>query len=231
MNVNTELSDTAILLGEPARILMLWSLLDGQARPAGELAFFANVSPQSASLHLAKLVKAGMLSVAASGRHRYYTISRPEVAHVVESMAALTPSAVKENSLPRSRPHLQTPDFRIARTCYDHLAGKAAIGIAGALQNKGIITVDKKDFTITKKGIGWLREFNIEIADLKQRRRAMARKCLDWSERQYHIAGALGEALLAEMLRRKWLSLRGDRVVGITLEGRKNLHKVFGVVI
>src|SRR6266487_5615771 len=93
MDVFSELSKVAVLLGEPARTLMLWHLTDGHARPAGELAFLANVSPQSASLHLAKLVEAGMLSVKAQGRHRYYSITKPEVAHVIESMAVLAPAS------------------------------------------------------------------------------------------------------------------------------------------
>ena len=70
----------AMLVGEPARAVMLWSLLDGHRRPAGELAFYANVSAQSASSHLAKLVRAGMLSVEAHGRHRYYRIATSDVA-------------------------------------------------------------------------------------------------------------------------------------------------------
>ena len=42
------------LLADPARAAMVWTLIDGTTRPAGELAFAANVSPQSASAHLAK---------------------------------------------------------------------------------------------------------------------------------------------------------------------------------
>jgi hypothetical protein len=43
---------------------MLLSLLDGRALPAGELAFSANVAPQTASGHLAKVVEGGgLLSV------------------------------------------------------------------------------------------------------------------------------------------------------------------------
>jgi DNA-binding transcriptional ArsR family regulator len=227
MNVAEELTDTALLIGEPARILMLWSLLDGQSRPAGELAFFANVSPQSASVHLAKLVKGKMLSVSSQGRHRYYSITRPEVAHFVESMAAIVPSTAKDRTLPRSR----LPDFRMARTCYDHLAGKVAIDIAAALQKKCFITPDENDFVVTRKGTGIFLDLNIDVAELRQQRRAFARKCLDWSERQYHIAGALGEALLKEFLRRKWIVRRSGRVIGVTLDGRKELNRAFGVVI
>lgn len=226
MNVENELSGVAFLLGEPARALMLWSLLDGQARPAGELAFFANVSPQSASLHLAKLTEAGMLSVTAAGRHRYYTIARPEVAHVIESMAALVPSAAKNKTLPRS----VMPDFHVARTCYDHLAGKLAVEIIGALQGQNVLTSDKEDFVVTANGADWLREFGIEIKKLRRQRRAFARKCLDWSERQHHLAGALGAAIFQELLKRKWLVRSSTgRTVRVTLEGKKNFSNLFGI--
>jgi hypothetical protein len=49
----------AAFIGEPARATMLLSLLDGCALPAGELAFSANVAPQTASGHLAKPVEGG----------------------------------------------------------------------------------------------------------------------------------------------------------------------------
>jgi DNA-binding transcriptional ArsR family regulator len=57
-----ELATVASLLSDTARAAMLVSLLDGRARTAGELAFVAGISPQTASSHLAKLVEAGLVS-------------------------------------------------------------------------------------------------------------------------------------------------------------------------
>ena len=227
MNVSSELLEVAVLLGESARASILWNLLDGQARPAGELAFLANVSPQSASLHLAKLVNAGMLSVKNQGRHRYYAIASPQVAHVIESMETLVPSAVKDKPLSRSK----IPDFRLARTCYDHLAGKLAVDIVGAMQKQGLVSVGKEDFVISETGLRWFSEFGINIDELKRQRRAFASQCLDWSERQYHIAGALGSALLQQLLLRNWIAQQPPgRVVRVTLEGRRNLNNFFGII-
>ncbi len=226
MDVSNELVEVAVLLGEPARVTMLWNLLDGQARPAGELAFLSNVSPQSASLHLGKLVNAGMLKVANQGRHRYYTIANPQIAHVIESMETLIPSAAKSKPLPRS----QMPDFRMARTCYDHLAGKLAVDIVGAMLTNGLVSLGKKDFVISKTGSNWFSEFGIDIDVLKRERRAFARQCLDWSERQYHLAGSLGSAFLKQLIARKWIVPESTgRSVRVTLDGRKNLHTLFGV--
>lgn len=63
---------------------MLLSLLDGRALPAGELAFSANVAPQTASGHLARLVEGGLLSVENQGRHRYYRLAGPDVGTALE---------------------------------------------------------------------------------------------------------------------------------------------------
>lgn len=228
MDVTYELSEIASLIGEPARALMLWSLLDGRTRPAGELAFCANVSPQSASIHLAKLVEAEMLTVEAHGRYRYYSIARAEVAHVIESMAVLIPSAAKSKPFSRAL----GPDFRIARTCYDHLAGKLAVEMAEAMQKQGLLLKGEKDFSITDAGANWLQDFGIEVAELKQNRRAFAKKCLDWSERQHHIAGSLGAALLHRLTENKWIDRsKTGRTLRTSLEGRRKFEKLFEIYL
>ena len=83
MNTTYPLAAVGELIGEPARATILVSLLDGRARTAGELAFIANISAQSASAHLSKLVDGGLLFVRSSGRHRYYYLTGPEVAHAL----------------------------------------------------------------------------------------------------------------------------------------------------
>jgi len=225
MDVFSEFSQIAVLLGEPARILMLWHLLGGEIRPASELAFLANVSPQSASMHLSKLVDAGMLTVSKKGRNRFYSITRAEVANVVESIAALLPSAQKAFNFPKSH----KPDFHLARSCYDHLAGKFAVELAETLQNQNILMIEKDEFVLTETGKVWFSEFGIDIDSLKNQRRVFAKKCLDWSERKYHIAGALGAVLLQELLKRKWFALSEGRTLRLTLEGRKKLNLLFGI--
>src|SRR5580704_7779196 len=77
------------LLGDPARARILIALLDGRARTAGELALAGNISPQSASGHLAKLTTGGMLAVRSQGRHRYYELANADVAHALEATGSL----------------------------------------------------------------------------------------------------------------------------------------------
>jgi DNA-binding transcriptional ArsR family regulator len=73
------IAEIAALVGDPARATMLSALLDGRALTAGELAFTARVTPQTASTHLAKLTETGLLSVIREGRHRYFLLASPKV--------------------------------------------------------------------------------------------------------------------------------------------------------
>ncbi|MGE0129884.1 MAG: ArsR/SmtB family transcription factor [Blastocatellales bacterium] len=240
-DVENELVEIAALIGEPARTMMLWNLSGGEARPAGELAFYANISAQNASAHLAKLVEAGLLTVEAQGRHRYYRITSPEVAHAIEALAALTPTsneisasngaANKAAPLPRG----QTPDLKYARTCYDHLAGRIAVEICAALKNKRFLAAASNGgdgFEVTPEGEMWFRGLGIETDSLRRQRRAFARRCLDWSERQPHLAGALGAALLEQMFRQDWIArVRSSRVIRVTAKGRADLDKLIGLAL
>jgi len=228
MDVKTDLTEIAALIGEPTRVVMLWSLVGGQARPASELAFCANVSAQNASAHLARLVEAGMLAVEARGRHRYYCLAGAEVAHAIEALAALAPSA-KEAA---GSPPRQTPDLKYARTCYDHLAGRMAVEICAALKDKGYLTPVDAEFEVTGKGEKLFRDLGIEIGELRQQRRAFARQCQDWSERRPHIAGALGAALLERMFQRGWIArVRSSRVVRVTAKGREDVYKLLKLTL
>jgi DNA-binding transcriptional ArsR family regulator len=228
MNVKQDLAEIAALIGEPTRVVMLWSLLGGQARPASELAFYANVSAQNASAHLARLVEAGMLEVEAHGRHRYYRLAGAEVANAIEALAALAPSAKEMAGLPPR----QTPDLKYARTCYDHLAGKAAVEICAALKDKGYLKPAGGDFEITSKGEKLFRDLGIEIGELRQQRRAFARQCQDWSERMPHLAGALGAAMLERMFQRGWIvRVRASRIVRVTTKGKEDVYKLLKLTL
>src|SRR5580704_1803999 len=88
--MNEELSSTANLLGDPGRAAILLRLMSGLALPAGELAVTANVAPQTASEHLAKLVEGRFLNVERQGRHRYYRLASAEVADAIEALLVLS---------------------------------------------------------------------------------------------------------------------------------------------
>jgi len=219
----------ASLIGEPVRATVLWSLLDGKAYTATELAIVADVSPQSISMHLNKLVKENLLTVESQGRHRYYRFSKPEVAYVIEAMANLLP-ADKMNGIHESTNSIN--GIKYCRTCYDHLAGKIGVAITEQLLKQKIILVDEKQYAITSKGTKWFMEMGISISKLECKRRVFARQCLDWSERRHHLAGALGAALLTKMFDSGWIrKTKGSRAIIITSKGQTQLYKKFKLII
>jgi len=207
---------------------MLLSLLDGRALPAGELAFSANVAPQTASGHLATLVQGGLLRVETQGRHRYYRLAGPDVGNALEALGGLAPA-------PRVRDH--EPDdvkvLRFARTCYNHLAGRLAVDIHSAMRRSGLLApVDEKQQSgLTDLGRKWL----VEIAQGRPlklgRREEFARLCLDWTERQHHLGGPLGCALLTCLCEAKWIVRMRGRAVRVTVNGRVALGKQLGLAL
>lgn len=220
------IATVAALLGDPARAAMLWLLIDGRARPAGELAFAANVSAQSASGHLAKLVEARLLQVETQGRHRYYRLTDHTVAVALESLAAISPRPAAR-ALPASKG--TPPAMRFARTCYDHLAGELAVALLAGFEKQGLLRCEGKQWELSAEGEGAFGKFGIDIESARRAQRRFACGCLDWSERQFHLGGALGAALLSHMLERRWLMrAHQTRVVQLTPQGKRGLKDAFG---
>lgn len=219
---------TAALVGEPVRATILWTLLDGKAFTATELAIAADTSASNISMHLAKLVDAGLLKSESQGRHRYYAFSGKEIAHAVEALAALMPYSSKK----LSPVHKIDPAIQQCRTCYDHLAGKTGVAITDALLKQRLIITDDGGFELAPKGKKWFLSMDIDIDELQQQRRSFLRPCLDWSERRYHIAGSLAAALLDKMLQQDWIrKTKNSRAVVVTAKGQKNLYETLKVVV
>jgi DNA-binding transcriptional ArsR family regulator len=226
MDSASHIATIASLLGDSARAAMLWTLIDGRARPAGELAFAANVSAQSASGHLAKLVQAELLEVQTQGRHRYYRLASHDVALALESLAAIAPRP-QARPLPASRG--TPPALRYARTCYDHLAGELAVKLLAHLEKKACLVRTEKDFEVSAKGEKLFAGLGIDTGQLRQAKRRFACGCLDWSEREFHLGGALGAALLQQLEQRRWLlRVQKSRVMQLTPQGSQGMREAFG---
>jgi DNA-binding transcriptional ArsR family regulator len=134
------------LFADPARARILRTLIDGTLRPAGELAFAANISAQSASAHLAKLVDGGLLELQAQGRHRYFRIANPEVADAVESLGSLGEVAAAARAAAPALRRAAPAEFLRARTCYDHLAGETAVQVCAAMLEARWLAAEGRDF-------------------------------------------------------------------------------------
>jgi DNA-binding transcriptional ArsR family regulator len=239
------LAEIAALIGEPTRAAMLVALLDGTARPAGELAHLAGLSAPATSLHLAKLTQAGLLAVRREGRHRYYRLASPEVGRALEALgglaaapraapmrpgaAAAGPASIAAPARPPARPlapHRQA--LRHARTCFDHLAGALAIELAALLERERVLrVVDEQTYALAARGEAWLIErLRLPVGELVGGRRPLARRCLDWTERRPHLAGALGAAVLERFLGARWLVRTSSRALRITPLGKAQLARL-----
>lgn len=220
MDAKPDIALIGSMVGVPSRAAMLWALAGGQALPASELAWRAQLSPQTASNHLAKLVRAGLLQVQAHGRHRYYAMADAEVSQIIEHMMALAPPAL------RQRPDQARVDkLRSARTCYGHLAGRLGVAVTTALADRHLIEPADRDYVVTPAGERWFADLGIDLPALQARRRTFARRCLDWSERVPHLGGALGESLAERLFEEDWLRRsRNSRAVQVTATGRRELR-------
>jgi DNA-binding transcriptional ArsR family regulator len=228
MNMTYPISSVGELIGEPARTAILIALLDGDSLPAGELARLSGISAQSASAHLSKLVAGGLLIPQNNGRHRNYRITGPEVVHALEALGAIA-TLPRPTSALRSRGDIEISH---ARSCYDHLAGHLAVEVTKALQNLKVIrTRGARDYTLGPKGPAWFADPNINVLALGCSRRTFARRCLDWTERKPHLAGALGAALFSRMLDAGWIvRRRGTRALRVTHRGARELQTRFGLI-
>ena len=221
MNTKYSLASTAALIADPARAAMLAALLDGRSLPSGELARVSGVSAQSASMHLSQLVDGGFVTVKQQGRHRYYAIARPEVAHAIESLGVISTSE-------KSKPAMSDQTLRYARTCYDHLAGELAVQLTDKFETDGLlVSSGDRDYKLTQRGENFFGKWNIEVEALRQSRRHFARRCLDWTERRDHLAGSLGAAVCDKFLASGWVTRdKHSRAVHVSLAGRRELSRL-----
>lgn len=211
---------------------MLLELMNGCALPAGELASAANVSPQAASGHLAKLIEGRLLRMEQQGRHRYYRLASTEVADAVEAMLALTNGVRRMGRLERSAPVIGSIEH--ARTCYAHLAGWVGVQVADALQANGILLPAQGGaFAVTERGKEWFGELGVKVeCTAEAANRKVARQCLDWTERRPHVAGVVGVAMYRRFVALKWVVPgKSSRAVRITLDGKRELWKRLRIAV
>jgi DNA-binding transcriptional ArsR family regulator len=228
MKAGPDIAMIAALVGDPARSNMLTALMTGRALTATELAGQAGVTPQTASSHLSKLEAGGLIEQEKQGRHRYYRLSDPDVAAVLEGLEGL---AARAGHM-RVRTGPKDPALRHARVCYDHLAGDLGVQMLDSMKRQRWLRQRKQDIELTAEGQHFLTDtLQISADSLAHPRRPLCRACLDWSERRHHLAGTLGAAILTRFTELKWATrdaAPGSRVVNFTRSGEKRFAALFG---
>jgi DNA-binding transcriptional ArsR family regulator len=225
-DVEAEVARIAAVLGEPARSRMLYSLMNGRASTATELALIAGVTPSTATTHLNRLRSEQLVRVVAQGKHRYYSLHDQRVADLLESFTVFAGMTRAEWVPPPPAP------LRAARTCYDHLAGALAVALHDRLFALGWLAGSTSgadgEYTVTDAGATSLDALGIDVDATRRLRRRFAFACLDWSERRPHVAGAIGAALLDTFLEQRWVAPHlTSRAIRVTPLGRRELMRRF----
>jgi DNA-binding transcriptional ArsR family regulator len=234
---DSDIAPAAALIADPTRASILRSLMPDRPLAAGELARMAGVSAATASFHLAKLLEGGLIAVARQGRHRYYRLAGPEVAAAIEALGLISP-VLPVRTLRQSR---EAAALAEARTCYDHLAGRAGVELLDGMLRRGLIKeqssgrTDRGDtpslrFEVTGAGAMVLGSFGLNIAELRRSRRHFAGSCIDWTQRRGHLNGALAAAITTRLFELGWIE-RGQRrrSVRVTPAGVEGLACTFGL--
>ena len=221
------LVEVAALVGDTARATMLNALMGGQSLTATELAYCAHVSRSTASGHLSKLVAARLLTVIRDRRFSYYRIASPLVATMLESIKVVAAIEVP----PRRQPRSANDDaLRIARSCYDHLAGQVGVAVTDALVAMGHIVLTDEGGEVTSSGGRFLFALGVDL--MPRSRRIFCQPCLDWSERRYHLKGLVGGRILDRLLEFGWLKcVSGSRALQLTSSGSAGLSEIFQIEI
>jgi DNA-binding transcriptional ArsR family regulator len=223
---NPNIVRVAALIGDRARADILTALLAGEALTATELAQAANVTKQTVSSHLAKLLGARLVAVESQGRHRYFRLADPDVAQLLESLMGVA----NRSGAVRIRPSPREPALRKARVCYDHLAGELGVLVFDSLQRRRLLRSVGTELELTEQGEQFCADLGLDTQVLEQGRRVLCRACLDWSARRHHLAGALGAALLERCFASGWARrARASRVVNFTPAGERLLREQFSL--
>jgi len=219
----------AATIGEPARARMLFVLSDGRARTSTELAVVGGVTPSTASVHLQRLKAQGLVRVSAQGKHRYYHLAGPRVAAALEALSVLAGGA--RGGFAPTTPHR----LRFARSCYDHIAGTLGVRLNDRLLALGWLAPARGGddvYAVSAAGVEGFAALGVDVAAARALRRRFAFACLDWSERRPHLGGALGAAILAAALQRRWVARElDDRCLRLTGTGRRELAERLQVVL
>jgi DNA-binding transcriptional ArsR family regulator len=240
---DADIATIAALVGDRARARILAALGDGRALAASVLACEAGVSASTASAHLGKLLDGGLIAVESHGRHRYYRLAGPEVARMLEAIARIAPPA----PVTSLRDGTRARALRLARMCYDHLAGRLGTALMTAMISDNLISGGDGSFDplsarrdrlsahghdveyrLTPAGVRTLEALGLRLGD--SGRRPLVGYCVDWSEQRHHLSGAVGAALLDRALDLGWIIRQpAGRAVWLTEEGASGLETVFGL--
>jgi DNA-binding transcriptional ArsR family regulator len=214
-------------VSEPSRVAMLLALFDRASVSVSELAKTAGIAASTASAHIDQLEQVGLVVRERVGRTTKVRFANGEAASMVEQLLTFNPPE-SPDSFGKFEPTTKIGRLRIARTCYDHLAGELGVGLADRLV---AVDVLQPDLQPTTRADEWFRvELGIDMVSVRSMspNRPFVRSCLDWTERRPHVAGRLGTALFLAFRDRGWVRQNpNDRSLRITESGQGAINRFF----
>ncbi len=128
-----------------------------------------------------------------------------------------------------------------ARTCYDHLAGRAGVELLDGMLRHRLLQEQSSGrtdrgvtpsprFEVTGAGARALGSFGLDVLAVRRSRRHFAGTCIDWTQRRGHLNGALAAAITSRLFELGWIE-RGQRrrSVRVTPAGAEGLACTFGL--
>jgi DNA-binding transcriptional ArsR family regulator len=203
------------VFGHETCVRLVDELSTGQAS-VSDLCTRLGLDQPRVSSHLALLRDAGLVGVETRGRQRVYSLNGQSPALALSTLRTLAASVAPAREAAELAVRDDAP-IRRARTCYDHLAGLAGVRMLDAFLGRGWLERrGERDFELTPTGEAALEREGVDVRAARRARRAFAIGCPDWTERRYHMGGALGSATLAALLRSGLARLEpGSRVVAV----------------
>ncbi len=108
------------------------------------------------------------------------------------------------------------------------MAGTLGVALHDRFQTLGWLSAGATGgnaLDLTLAGTRAFATVGIDVDATRALRRQFAYACLDWSERRPHLGGALGAALLAVALKRKWVVQDLDsRALDVSSLGRREVR-------
>ena len=216
-------------LADPVRLRVVDTLGNRGPSSVSELATALDLSLPQLSNHLRRLRNAGLVRVERVGRSAIYELADPGLEPLLPLLDSITGRVA-----PRARGQQahHGRDFASARTCYDHLAGLLGVAIYAALVRKRAL-IGQPDGTVTlgPEAKATFARVGIDADAVRAAtgRRRFAIECLDVTQHEPHLAGALGDAVARALLDRGWVKATDTREVRLTPRGRAGLHRTLGV--
>lgn len=203
-------------------LAVLYALYDRRYLTMKELAHMTNVSEAIVKRVLQGLHRRNHLVILEQrGRNyfqltaRYHEQLRPYFSQYTDDVLPVV-SALKMTGL--------SADFKKSRTCYRHLAGQLGVDMTEMFLREQYLFEDEQSFRVSQKGAVFFAKFGVDTTTLQKNSRVFAKKCLDRSERRFHLGGALGEAWCTALFSAGWLhQAESSRIVAVTDQGRRQL--------